>query len=57
MRYITVKNTKNGWRAVVVRHGLFSKRYKNLSPCYKHRQHACNDALSACEKMQLPIIF
>lgn len=57
MRYITVKNTCNGWRAVVVKHGLFSKKYKNISPCYNHRAHACNAAVTACKKMQLPIVL
>ena len=57
MRYITVKNTCNGWHVVIVKHGLFSKKHRNISPCYEHKMHAYNDAMRACKTLQLPIIL
>lgn len=57
MRYITLKNSSNGWCVVVVKHGLFSKKHRNISPCYEHKMHAYNNAMQACKKLQLPIIL
>lgn len=57
MKYITLKNSRNGWRVVVVKHGLFSKKHRNISSCYEHKMHAYNNAMQACKTLQLPIIL
>ena len=57
MKYITLKNSRNGWRVVIVKHGLFSKKHRNISPCYEHKMHAYSDAMRACKTLQLPIIL
>ena len=57
MKYITLKNSRNGWCVIVVKHGLFSKRYRNISPYYEHKMHAYSDAMRACKTLQLPIIL
>lgn len=57
MKYITLKNSRNGWHVVIVKHGLFSKKHRNISTCYEHKMHAYSDAMRACKTLQLPIIL
>lgn len=57
IKFITVKNTRNGWQAVTVRQGLLSRQIKAIAPPRRHKMHAVNDCTTRAEKLTLPIIL